>query len=211
MDAGELIRRFPTVFHMASASAWPSIQAHGLLSTEHLVDLYQVEGSQRELILLNKRSTAVTLHHPDLPSVTVRDQKPMKYIDQKIAPDSSLEQYLAAINQRVFFWASWDRLNRLRGAREYRDQPQVVLHVDTAGLLAAHGRQVELCRLNSGAVTQVNHPARGHRSWIPVADYPYNDYRRRYGATRALTEVTVLGAVPDILDLVVDVELPGWT
>ena len=117
MDAGELIRRFPTVFHMASASAWPSIQAHGLLSTEHLVDLYQVEGSQRELILLNKRSTAVTLHHPDLPSVTVRDQKPMKYIDQKIAPDSSLEQYLAAINQRVFFWASWDRLNRLRSAR----------------------------------------------------------------------------------------------
>lgn len=42
---------------------------------------------------------------------------------------------------------------------------------------------------------------RGHRSWLSIADYPYDQYRRRHGRDGALVEVTVLDAVPDILDL----------
>ncbi|BCJ61741.1 hypothetical protein Jiend_51630 [Micromonospora endophytica] len=47
---------------------------------------------------------------------------------------------------------------------------------------------------------------RGHRSWLPIADYPYAEYRRRYGRDGALVEVTVLDAVPDILDLTHKIE-----
>lgn len=82
-----------------------------------------------------------------------------------------------------------------------RTEEQVVLHVNTRALVERHGPRIELCRLNSGAVTQKNHPVRGHRSWLPIADYPYDEYRRRHGRDGALVEVTVLDAVPDILDL----------
>lgn len=209
MRDAELIRIAPRVYHMAPVSAWPSIQALGLLSTEQLVDLYGVRGRQRESILLRTRTSSVTLRHADRPPITIRDQKPMKFLEERIEAGSSLEQYLAAINARVFFWVSRELLHRLLGAREYRDHPQVVLHVDTSRLLAAHGSHVELCRFNSGAVTQLNHPMRGHQSWIPLPDYPYNEYRRRYGAKHALTEVTVRGGVPDVHDVIVEVEFPA--
>ena len=55
-------------------------------------------------------------------------------------------------------------------------------------------------------VTQKNHPLRGHRSWLPIADYPYDEYRRRYGRDGALVEVTVSNAVRDILDLTNKIE-----
>nr|WP_189047063.1 hypothetical protein [Micromonospora sonchi] len=36
MDVEELIARHPRVFHTMSATAWPSVQRHGLLSTQQL-------------------------------------------------------------------------------------------------------------------------------------------------------------------------------
>jgi uncharacterized Zn finger protein len=47
----------------------------------------------------------------------------------------------------------------------------VVLHVDTRALVERHGPRIELCRLNSGAVTQKNHPLGGHRSWLPITEW----------------------------------------
>ncbi|GIE83083.1 hypothetical protein Aph02nite_90330 [Actinoplanes philippinensis] len=201
MDVEELIERHPRVFHTMPAAAWPSVQRHGLLSTVRLIDLFGVDGESRDRLLGSPRTRSVVLEAPGLPPAVIRDQKPMKFIDEKIEPGSSLAEYLTAINSRVFFWATPERLDRLRQAREYRAGNQVVLHVDTRALVERHGPRVELCRLNSGAVTQKNHPVRGHRSWLPIADYPYGEYRRMYGRDGALVEVTVLDAVPDILEL----------
>ncbi|MFE9914800.1 DUF7002 family protein [Micromonospora sp. NPDC005553] len=206
MDVEELIARHPQVFHAMSATAWPSVQQHGLLSTQQLIDLYGLDGDERERLLSAPRKQSTVLRAPGLPPAVIRDQKPMKFIAEKIDPDSSLAEYLAAINSRVFFWASAERLDRLRQAKEYRTENQVVLHVDTRALVERHGPRIELCRLNSGAVTQKNHPMRGHRSWVPIADYPYEEYRRRFGRDGALVEVTVSGAVPDILDLTNKIE-----
>ncbi|WP_146603395.1 DUF7002 family protein [Micromonospora endophytica] len=206
MDVEELIARHPRVFHTMSATAWPSVQRHGLLSTQQLIDLFNLDAAERDRLLNAPRKRSTVLRAPGLPPAVIRDQKPMKFIAEKIDPDSSLAAYLAAINSRVFFWASAQRLDRLRQAKEYRTEGQVVLHVDTRALVERHGPRIELCRLNSGAVTQKNHPMRGHRSWLPIADYPYAEYRRRYGRDGALVEVTVLDAVPDILDLTHKIE-----
>jgi hypothetical protein len=208
VEPTELIEKYPRLFHMASAAAWPSIQERGLLTTEQLVDQYGVTGPRRESILTRVRPTNVVLRRDPLPEVVIRDQKPMKFLDEKIEDGSTTELFLAAINARVFFWPSFERLSRLLGAQEYRHRPQVILHIDTARLLERHGGRVELCRFNSGAITQKNHPARGHRSWMPIVDYPYQEYRRRHGAARALAEVTVRGGVPDVLDVVDHVD---WT
>ncbi|MEU7613630.1 hypothetical protein [Micromonospora sp. NPDC049204] len=210
MDVEELIARHPQVFHTMSATAWPSVQQHGLLSTRQLIDLFGLDAGERERLLSAPRQQSTVLRAPGRPPSVIRDQKPMKFIAEKIDPDSSLAEYLAAINSRVFFWASAERLDRLRQAKEYRTEGQVVLHVDTRALVERYGPRIELCRLNSGAVTQKNHPLRGHRSWVPIADYPYDEYRRRFGSDGALVEVTVLGAVPDILDLTDKIEgTPG--
>lgn len=206
MDVEELIARHPQVFHTMSATAWPSVQRHGLLSTQKLIDLFGLDAAERDRLLSAPRKQSTVLRAPGLAPAVIRDQKPMKFVAEKIDPNSSLTAYLAAINSRVFFWASAERLDRLRQAKEYRTEDQVVLHVDTRTLVERHGPRIELCRLNSGAVTQKNHPMRGHRSWLPIADYPYAEYSRRYGRDGALVEVTVLDAVPDILDVTDKIE-----
>ncbi|GIJ50943.1 hypothetical protein Val02_78290 [Virgisporangium aliadipatigenens] len=198
--------RHPRVFHMMSVTAWPSVQRHGLLSTLRLIDLFGLDTAERDRLLSSPRKQSTVLSAPGLPPAVIRDQKPMKFIADKIGPDSSLGEYLNAINSRVFFWASPQRLNRLRHAKDYRTEEQVVLHVDTRALVERHGPRIELCRLSSGAVTQQNHPCRGHRSWLPIADYPYDEYRRRHGRDNALVEVTVIDVVPDILDLTDTIE-----
>jgi hypothetical protein len=201
VDVEELIERHPRVFHTMSATAWPSVQRHGLLSTKELVELFGLDAAERDRLLSAPRRDSTVLRAPGLPPAVIRDQRPMKFVAEKIDSYSSLTEFLAAINSRVFFWASPERLDRPRQAKEYRTEDQVVLHVDTRALVERHGPRIELCRLNSGAVTQKNHPMRGHRSWLPIADYPYDEYRRRYGRDGALVGVTVLDAVPDILDL----------
>lgn len=206
MDVEKLIARHPRVFHTMSATAWPSVRQHGLLSTQRLIDLFGLGAAERDQLLSAPRRQSTVLRAPGLPPAVIRDQKPMKFIAEKIDPDSSLTEYLTAINSRVFFWASAERLDRLRQAKEYRTEDQVVLHVDTRALVERHGPRIELCRLNSGAVTHKNHPRRGHRSWLPIADYPYDEYQRRHGRDGALVEVTVLDAVPDILDLTDKIE-----
>ena len=206
VEADELVERPPVVFHAASASAWGSIQEHGLLSTARLLDLFEVDQGERDRLLTQKRDESVLLEAPGRQPALIRDQKPMKFIEERIEPDSTLARYLLAINSRVFFWPTAERLQRLQGAKEYRHEAQVVLHVDMKALVERYESQIRLCRFSSGAVSQKNHPARGHNSWLPIGDYAYAEYRRRYGARGALAEVTVLDGVSDVLDLVLKVE-----
>ena len=106
MDVEELIARHPRVYHTMSATAWPSVRRHGLLSTRRLVDLFGLDAIERDRLLGAPRKQSTVLRAPGLPPAVIRDQKPMKFVAEKIDPDSSLTEYLDAINARVFFWAS---------------------------------------------------------------------------------------------------------
>jgi len=201
----DLIARHPQVFHVASAASWPSIQKHGLLSTASLLDLYGVGSQERDRLLRHKRKESTRLSMPGGGLAVIRDQKPLKFISQKIHPDSSLEAFLEALSSRVFFAPTQDRLERLLNARECRGSPQVVLTVDTRALVTKYEHEIRLCRFNSGACTQVNHPVRGHESWQSISSYPYDEYRRRYKG-QALVEVTVPKGVPDVLEMTTSVD-----
>lgn len=200
-----LIARHPQVFHVASADSWPSIQQHGLLSTASLLELHGVTDAERDRLLRRKREISTTLSTPGVGIAVIRDQKPLKFIGQKIDPSSSLSRFLEALNSRVFFAPTQDRLERLLEAREYRGMPQVVLTVDTRALMEGYEHEIRLCRFNSGACTQLNHPVRGHESWTSISRYPYDDYRRKYKG-EALVEVTVSQAVPDVLEMATHIE-----
>ena len=44
-----LAHRYPVLCHMAEAGTWPSIAANGLLSTTALLDLFEANGSARDI------------------------------------------------------------------------------------------------------------------------------------------------------------------
>jgi len=198
--------KLPThIFHLAEAANWPSIQRHGLLSTSALLDLAGVQGKER--------AQCERLHRPahaELPNrVYIRDQKPM--------PSHGLAQCLIGmdppewyqlINSKVFFWLDLDRLNRQRRACDPR--PQVVLVVEAQRLLARHGEKAALSPFNTGN-TRRKPAARGWSTFVPYAVWLESRWsseaaglgtRPRSDRHRPV-ELTVDGAVPDIMGMVV--------
>lgn len=206
MNDEELVYHYPRLYHMAAKGSWPSIRQHGLLTTSQLVDLYEAHADVRERVLGQRRPKVVTLHHPVHGDAVIRDQAPLR--DQFLAAsltDLTASQWLDILNERVFFWLHPDKLAGLLGARRYKNEEHDVLTVDTASLLAAHRDQVRLSALNSGATLYPNAAPRGSETFQTVENYPWRP-RRKQGPVNGITELAVIGGVPDIINHVVRVE-----
>ncbi|MEX5219862.1 MAG: hypothetical protein NW701_18705 [Nitrospira sp.] len=193
------------VFHLAEEPNVRSIQQHGLLSASALLDLAGIEGEERAQFERQQRPVHISLPN----GVHLRDQQPM--------PSQALAHCLIGmdpagwyglINSKVFFWLDPDRLNRQRHACEPR--PQIVLTLDTKRLLDRHGDAVSLSPINSGNARRK--PAlRGLSTFVPYAQWLESGWdseaaglgtRTRSRGHRPV-ELTVKGAVPDIMSLVV--------
>ena len=207
MKEADLVARHPRLWHMAEDGSWPSIRDHGLLSALALLDLYGVEGEEREGIMSVRRPKSVLLERDGLSGAVVRDQKPMndaaleKCLDCGLVP----RDWYRLLNSKTFFWVERERLMRLLGARAYRKKPHVVIEVDTASLLASHRDRVMLCPINSGATLWTPQP-RGPSTFIPLADYPFDPAVRGPSRGRPPVEFVVDYAVPDIADHAVRVD-----
>lgn len=81
----------------------------------------------------------------------------------------------------MFFWVSQERLDRLLGARLYRNRAHTILHIDTASLLAAHGDAIELAPYNTGDLHVPTLPRRGPQTFVPLAHYPDREWRAKRG------------------------------
>lgn len=207
MRRDELIRKFPVLYHMAEDGTWPAIKTHGLLSTTALVDLFEPDESTRVEILTQVRRSSVTLEHPQHGIAVVRDQRPLKFLDQCLLPDTTPQQFLDALNGRVFFWLSANRLHRLLGAAMYRNRVHTVLHVDTAELLERHGDTVQLAPYNTGSMHVPNAPARGANVFVDLDEYAYETWAKKRGqGMEAVVELTVPYSVPQIEQVTVRVE-----
>lgn len=67
----ELCAHYPQLFHMAEENSLPSIATHGLLSTTGLLDLYGINGKERELIESHHRPNSVVIRHPKYGSAVI--------------------------------------------------------------------------------------------------------------------------------------------
>lgn len=208
MTENELLKRHPRVWHMAADGAWPSIQQNGLLSVTALLDLHGVTGPARDRIEAARRPQCVTLSHPAHGVAVIRDNKPMT--------DAGLEKCLQGglnpvdwyrlLNRKSFFWVSKERLTTLLGARAYVGQPQVVIEVDTASLIAAHRNDVRLARINTGSTLYVPQ-ARDASTFKTVAAFPDNGTGRIGTKDRpTVVELVVEGGVPNLGPMVVRVD-----
>lgn len=201
MTEEELIRHFPRLWHMAEDGSFESIKAHGLLSTTALLDLYGKAGEERTALESQRRPDSVAISKEGLPNAIVRDQKPMteSALKRCLPEDVTPKEWFEILNDRAFFWLSRERLRGLLAARAYRGRPQTVLTVDTAGLLKSNGARVELSPLNSGA-TIYNPQPRGRETFLPIADYPFDERRKTRSVEKSVVELVVRGGVPDIAD-----------
>jgi hypothetical protein len=83
-------------------------------NTRQLVDECAPDPATRHEILGQQRKRSYTLSHPIIGVVTIRDQRPLGLHNLKPAlTDMTVEQWLDALNDRVFLWAHPQRLTRL--------------------------------------------------------------------------------------------------
>jgi hypothetical protein len=198
-ELAELIRDCPTLYHMAERGSWPSIRLHGLLSTSALLDHWEVIGHKREAIEAVRRPETVLIQHAILGRAVVRDQKPMDDAGLRRCLQDGLTpgDWYRLLNDRVFFWLTRARLNRLLTARPYREREHDVLELDAAALVNAYRLKITLSPINSGA-TKPFPRARGRDTFLPISEYPYADWRRRRAAGERVVELSVIGGVPDV-------------
>lgn len=200
----ELAELYPILFHMAAEGSWPSIRQHGLLSTTALLDLFEIDGEERERIEDCHRPECIEISHPKHGKAVVRDQKPMSVNGLRRALRDGLTpcDWFRILNDKVFFWVTRERLTRMMNARAYKDMPKVVLEIDTRRLLRRHFPRVVLAPMNTGATQRFPWP-RGKSTFQTLAEYPFEDRHRR--RLEPVVELAVAGAVYDAAELVLRV------
>lgn len=207
MKVDTLVEKYPRLYHMAHEGAWPAIVEHGLLSVEALLDLYGIEGEEREAHFARHRPEIVPLSADGLPGAVLRDQKPMR--------DSALEKCLEdglqpsdwyrTLNSKSFFWLSRKRVWNLLDARAYRGRKQTVLTLDTAKLVDAYRDRILLSPMNSGSTIYAPLP-RGKSTFRRIEDFPFEERRKAgRGLYANVVELLVESGVPDVSEYVLAV------
>lgn len=190
---------------MAEAGSWPAIQQHGLLSTTALLDLYEIQGDERDRLESARRPDSVPIHHPVHGTAWIRDNKPInEKVLRRTLVGMTEPEFYRLLNGRVFLWLTEIRLGKLRSAPPYRGRPHDVLVVSTARLLAAYKDRVELSPINSGAVHPAADYPRGAGTFSRIEEYAWSQ-RTAKAPSEPIAEVTVPYAIPDIADLVLEV------
>lgn len=206
MNVEELLHNYPRLYHMATEGAWPIIQQHGLLSTAGIVTTSGLPQDRQVELLTRRRLRSATIDHPQLGTVVIRDQAPLQESKLTAAlTDMTVAQWLEVLNNRVFFWVHPARLHKLLTAQRYRDRVQDVLTIDTRSLVEAYHDSIRLCAINSGATLFPNASPRGSDTFQTIDGYPFAERRRKHPVSEAITELTVIGGVPDLQAHVVEV------
>lgn len=207
MKVEDFVNVCPVVYHMAEEGSWPTIREHGLLSTTELLNLFEVEGEKRRNLEQRRRAESVLLSHPGHGEVVVRDQKPLResVLKDCLTDGWEPEDWYRELNSKVFFWAMEHRVQSLLGARAYRNEWHTVLVVDSSSLLQEYEDSTWVTTINTGA-TLFDAPERGPDTFVPLADFSYEESRRKRGRKGAIAEVAIEGSVPNIEEHTVRVE-----
>lgn len=207
MRTEQLVETYPRLWHMAHEGAWPAIRDHGLMSAQALVETYGLNAADRDRLLGTRRPNNVALAAPGLPGAVVRDQKPMadnaliKCLQGGMTP----EDWYRLLNGRTFFWLAAERVRRLTKAVAYRKEPQTIITLRTASLVAAHENDIWLSPLNSGA-TLYTPLARGPDTFKRIPDFPFDEREKeKRKPPENVVELLVDHSVPNIADYVLTV------
>lgn len=203
METELLIRTFPKLYHMAHADSWDGIRKHGLRSTSALLDLFEINGAERQRIESLRRPKSVVIEHRVHGRAVIRDNIPMddRGLERALTGITPKEWY-ELLNRKVFFWLTEERLSTLLSAGAYRGREHCVLSIDTRALVERHERNISLSSMNSGCTKPFPHP-RDRNLFQRIVEYPFEHFRRKKGGLRkAVVELTVDYMVPDLAEFV---------
>ena len=204
VTAERIAETFPRLYHMAHISSWASISEHGLLSTNALLNLFEVSGWERERLERRHRAQCETLSHHALADAVIRDQKPMSDASLRKCLSDGLTptDWYCILNRHVFFWPTLDRLYRMTRARAYKNDRHLIIVVNTASLLNRHFADVLLSPINSGCTIPFVHP-RGLYTFKPLDRYCFE--ARLKSNRDGFAELLVRDAVHDVIDHTIEV------
>lgn len=196
-----LFEMYPKLYHMAEAGTWESIQRRGLLSASAVLDLFDLEGDQRNAYEVEHRREMHSVPHGQREQIVLRDQRPMppERLRLALTDGTTPEQWYQLINGKVFFWAEHHRLVRLLNAYD-RDEHDVLI-LDTRSLVTAHLQEVWLCHMNSGNTLPIPHH-RGVHIFKRIRDFPT---KKNGKPEKAVVEVLVDQGVPDVAEHTLEV------
>lgn len=192
-------QRIETLYHLAEADNLASILAHGLMSTERLLDLVRIAEPKRRELLRKHRPENVRLSD----GVMIRDQRPMP----PAALGPSLEDGLvpsdwyALLNGFVFLWPDRERMSRQR--RACTGRPQMVLTFDAAALLDRFAADAFVSPINSGNARR-KAARRGRDTFVPYATWRCEGWPSGR-ATRPPAELLLRCTVPAKAPYLIDV------
>lgn len=186
---------------MAGPDAWPGLERHGLLSTKALLDLFEVATPGRGAIEGRHRPQSVRITHPLHGGATIRDQIPLSEKRLRSALiDMTVDDWYEFLANHVFFWPTQERVRRILGALAYREEPQLVVTVDTAQLVNRYAPCILLSPINTGATQPFAWP-RGRDTVKSLNSYPLEARVRAHGRARAVAEVLVKRGIERITDV----------
>lgn len=175
----ELAQTYPRLYHMADAQSWESIRKHGLLSTSSLLDLFEVEGQERDDIETRRRPRSVPIFHEKYGRAVVRGNDPIIESKLKVAlRNCTLEQWYRLLNKHVFFWLTMERLRTLLCARAYRNDKHAILTIETLPFVRMHQHKIVLSPMNSGNTQPIAHE-RSPETFRSMRDYPFHERAHR--------------------------------
>lgn len=198
IDVDRFVQARPRLFHLTARTNVAAILGDLLLRPAS--ELFALAG---ELGRLRERRQSECVLQVDGRSIHVRDQAPLHRGHMALAMGWTFEDFVAHLNEHVFFWpgtvAGLGPYGRRYAAR-YASEDNVLLMVDTATLLKANATQaVRFCRYNSGS-PRCNRGCpspRGPNSFQTASEYD--------GVPSSVVEVTFRGPValpPDSLQVV---------
>jgi hypothetical protein len=193
-----------SVYHIAEADNWPSIQRDGLLSAQALFERAGARPEDRAAVEKHRAVRAVLSD-----GTVIRDQSPMPPAALKPCLRSlTPTQWYRLLNGKVFFWFDEDRVARHLYA--CRRSAQIVLTIDAEALLARHAARASVAPFNTGNARRK--PAvRGRATFVPWMTWQDSGWRSESDglstSPRAKShkpaELTIDHSVPDILEFVV--------
>jgi hypothetical protein len=113
------------------------------------------------------------------------------------------EEWYLLLNRMVFLWVTRERVDTLLCARAYRSREHLVIAVESGRLIADHADTVRLSPINSGS-TIYNPQPRGRATFLPFAEYPYEERFRLRGRRNAVAEIAADYAVPNFATYVLE-------
>ncbi len=175
-----------------------------------MLDLFGIEDPARRALESSNRRELVSIRHDAYGVAILRDQKPMddRVLERALTDGIRPEEWYRTVNAHVFFWVDRERVDRLLGARAYRNDRHSLLVARTHDLLARHSERAVLSPLNTGATKPMPHP-RGKNCFVPLPAYPFTYWRRKRNLRSAVVELAVAGSVPDLMETLEQVSVVG--